>query len=279
MPPPSLLRSPRLEPLISTLLRSRLVRESLRFAWRELTAARGWRVYRVRESGLRLVLEHRTPDVLTLDQGFYQHAYEPPAPALRVLERLGRPPRALDLGANIGVWSLWWLGRFPGASVLALEPDPENAAKQRRTIELQGASGRWTLLEAAATVRDGEVHFTTGAATTGHMLGEGAAAGHLVPARDVFGLLDGVDLLKVDIEGAEWALLADARFARLPVPVVMLEHHPRSAPPGSPRDRAAAALQAGGYSTRAVQQEPDGTGVVWGWREDSPAGSSPPRSA
>jgi hypothetical protein len=44
------------------------------------------------------------------------------------MRSLGRPIRVLDLGANIGLFGAWALGRFPVESILALKPDPENAS-------------------------------------------------------------------------------------------------------------------------------------------------------
>ncbi len=85
---------------------------------------------------------------------------------------------------------------------------------------------------------------------------------------DVFPLLRGltIDLLKIDIEGAEWAILADPRFAAIEVPVVMLEYHPHGAPTGDPKDDAQRALRSAGYETLPMHGEPDGTGIVWALR-------------
>jgi hypothetical protein len=79
-------------------------------------------------------------------------------------------------------------------------------------------------------------------------------------------LLDDVDLLKIDLEGAEWALLADPRLSSISVPVVMLEYHPHGAPSADPKEAARAALAGVGYETLPMHDAGDGTGVVWGWR-------------
>jgi FkbM family methyltransferase len=260
------LKHPSVEPHVSAALRGRLVRESARFTVRELRHAVSTHVYRIRASGLRVLIAHGTPDVLTLDQAFYQDVYEPPAAASAKLDGLGRPLRAIDLGANIGMWGLWMHGRFPVARLTALEPDPENAIKHRRQIALNGLDGKWELLQAAATCTDGPVAFTVGRATTGR-IGEGEDRDTVeVAGIDSFSLLGDVDLLKVDIEGAEWPLLGDPRFAAIEVPVVMLEYHPHEAPSDSPEDDARKALAGAGYETLALHGAADGTGIVWGWR-------------
>lgn len=272
------LHHPLLERHISAVLRGRLVKESLPFTAREVRGVRSVHLYRIRESGLSVQIEHGTPDVLTLDQAFYQHAYEPPQAVLSVLEGLNRPLRAVDLGANIGMWGLWLHGRLRVEHVTALEPDPENAAKHRRQIALNGLGASWDLLQAAATCTDGPIAFTVGRATTGR-IGEASEHGTAtVEGRDVFSLAEDADLFKLDIEGGEWPILSDPRWANMKVPVVMLEYHPHGAPSGSPEDDAQQALVNVGYSTHSMLNAPDGTGVVWGWRSSS-AETQGPRSA
>jgi FkbM family methyltransferase len=260
-----------LEPRISAALRGRLVRQSARFTARELRSSHTTDVYTIRESGMRARISHGTPDVLTLDQAFYQHVYEPPAAVVAQLERLSRPLAAVDLGANIGMWGLWLHGRFPTARVIALEPDPANATRHREQIALNGLDGSWTLLEAAATNADGPVVFSTGHATTGRIGAAGEAGMVEVQGRDAFSLLDGVDLLKIDIEGAEWPMLADPRLPAIDVPVVMVEYHPHGAPSRDPRHDAEHALASAGFETLSMHGEPDGTGIVWGWRAQRPS--------
>jgi FkbM family methyltransferase len=260
------LRHPRIEPYVSAALRGRLVRESARFTARELRGARSTHVYRVRENHLGVQIQHGTPDVLTLDQAFYQHVYEPPGTVIAALQALDRPLRALDLGANIGMWGLWLHGRFPVEHLQALEPDPENAAKHRRQIALNRLDGAWELAQAAATCSDGPVAFTIGQATTGRIETTGRGHTATVDGLDIFSLLDAVDLLKIDIEGAEWPILADPRITEIQVPVVMLEYHPHGAPTDGPEDDARRALTSAGFRTQSLHGADDGTGIVWGWR-------------
>jgi FkbM family methyltransferase len=260
------LHHPHVQPHVSAAMRGRLVRESARFTLRQLHSTGSAHVYRVRESGLRVLLAHGTPDVLTLDQAFSQHVYEPPEAVRAALRALGRPLRAIDLGANIGLWGLWLHGRFAVAHVTALEPDPENVAKHRRQIALNDLDGSWELVQAAATCADGPVPFTVGRTTTGRIGGDGDAGTAAVAGLDVFALLGDVDLLKVDIEGAEWPILSDPRLAGMRVPVVMFEYHPHDAPSANPGEDARLALEAVGYKTQPVHGAADGTGIVWGWR-------------
>jgi FkbM family methyltransferase len=289
--PQRTLRHPRVESYVAEGLRGRLVKESTRFALRELAVglrerrARGSagpsareqhasprhaaspdRVYRLRESGLRVLIAHRTPDVLTLDEIFRQRVYEPPGAVSSWLERLGRPLRALDLGANVGLWGIWLHGRFRVGRLTALEPEPANAAKHRRVIELNRLGDSWELIEAAAACADEPLPFTPGRATMGHIAAHGAPGTIAVAGRDSFPLLDGVDLLKMDIEGAEWPILLDPRMVDVEAPVVLLEYHPEGSPSGNPEADAHRALAAAGYTTWRTHGIAQGTGVMWGLR-------------
>jgi hypothetical protein len=92
------------------------------------------------------------------------------------------------------------------------------------------------------------------------------AGGAAVGGRDVFGLLENVDLLKLDIEGSEWPILADPRMAELSVPVVMVEYHAHGAPSDNPERDARDALERVGYVTESTLDSAPGFGVVWGWK-------------
>jgi FkbM family methyltransferase len=250
---------------VATVLRSRLVDRSATFVVREWHGRGATGVYRVRESGMQVFISHRTPDVHALDQAFYAHAHEPPPPVLEALHRLAHPLRALDVGANVGMWGLWLHGRFDVERVTGLEPDPDNVARHRRQIALNGLQDRWEVVQQAATVANGPVSFTVGAGANGHVSAVGARGAATVDGVDLFTLLDGVDLLKLDIEGGEWPILDDARFARIDVPVVMVEFHPDGAP-SEPRLAAQKALEGASYVTTLSSDGPPGFGIWWGHR-------------
>ena len=253
--------NPRLERYISTGLRARTVRESFRFAVRELWGAERLAGYRVRENGLRVFIRHRTPDVFALDQAFYQRHFDPPPEVTAILGRRS-PLQILDLGANIGLFAIAMLGRYPGSTVTAFEPDPQNAEVLQRVIAASPES--WTLVQAAAAARDGTVGFTSGGFGISHT----APEGEQVQAVDVFPHLASADLAKIDIEGSEWELLADERFARLPTPVLHLEYHARNAPGADPQSAAVAAVERAGYEHGPVLTTVEGAGMLWAWRTE-----------
>lgn len=225
--------------------------------------------YRLRRApAVPVVLRHRTRDLETFDQIFLQRAVKPPPVVERRLLDLGRPPRVLDLGANIGSSAGWFAAEYPGAIVTCVEPDPANLAVLERAASI--ASPTWPVLAGAASNADGELrfHFTNDSTSRASAGDDGFA----VRAIDAIGLAidEAFDVLKIDIEGGEWALLADSRLADLPAVAIALEFHGHLCPAGAtPREAAASALESAGYVVHEVAHvdgAPAEEGSVWAVR-------------
>jgi FkbM family methyltransferase len=250
-----------LERVIATGLRGRLLDRPARFVLRELTGSTEVKAYRARESGVWLHLQHGTPDVLVLDEIFYQRLYEPPA---EVAPMLRAPLRALDAGANIGMFGVWLLGRFPESEVLSLEPDARNASLLRRTIEANHAAPHWRLVQGAAATAAGKVGFAGSDFATSHVVEDPNAP--MVPAVDFFEQAEGAQLIKIDIEGSEWPILADPRMAQLDASVLVLEYHPDKCPQPDTHATAHTLLERAGYASKPIFQAASGVGMLWAWR-------------
>jgi FkbM family methyltransferase len=259
---------PRVMPLTARVLCARLVRESPRFLAGELRRPAGISVYEVRGTGVRVAVRHRSFDAATLAEVFRNGWYEPPAEAA---DRLAAARRILDLGANIGMFGAFAVARWPAAELVAYEPDPANAAVHERAIAANGLVARWRLVQAAAGAHDGEVRFAAGHGASSHLAevaGAGAAAETIaVQMGDVLEQLGTADLVKIDIEGGEWEILLDARFATSPPRVLVLEYHAAGCPTDDPRGAALEALRAAGMRTQLLwHDESAGVGMAWAWR-------------
>ena len=132
-------------------------------------------------------------------------------------------------------------------------------------IQANGLKERWRLVEAFAGTRAGTTRFVPG------LFGVSREAegeeGIEVPVVDVLPDLLDADLVKIDIEGAEWPIVADRRFPELRARAVVLEYHAWGCPVEDPRALAEQALRAGGYDVVHAGQKPAfGAGVLWGWR-------------
>jgi FkbM family methyltransferase len=250
-----------------------MVRERRRFALREGLGVRSRAVYRLRTSDLRVVVRHGPHyDPWALHEVVRGGDYDPPRP---LAELIGREPRRIvDLGANVGFFGVRALAAHPEASIVAFEPDPANAASVREAIRRNGLEDRWELVEAAAAPADGELRFVAGLGSNSHQAAADERAETVtVPAVDVFRYLDDVDLLKMDVEGGEWAILGDERFAEAEPRAVVLEYHSLLCPDDNPRRAAKSLLTAAGYDVQPAPSDrnPDegpfwGMGVMWAWR-------------
>ncbi len=141
-------------------------------------------------------------------------------------------PRILDCGANIGAASLFFKRQYPNARITAYEADPDLCAMTRRNLERNGASDV-DVVHAALWTSTGNVTFLAEGSDSG-MIGGLAGAGEGLPVktvtvpslrlRDVLSE-DRVDLLKLDIEGAEGAVLDDCAPVLDRVGAIVMDLH------------------------------------------------------
>ena len=116
----------------------------------------------------------------------------------------------VDVGANVGVYSL--LAADLGASIVAVEPDPDNVRNLNANFNRNGYDAEvWSL---ALTNRPGDVHFTEGKDSENHLSDE-AGLSRTVRGERFDTLIDGrhVHGMKVDVEGAELSVLKGAANA------------------------------------------------------------------
>jgi FkbM family methyltransferase len=137
-------------------------------------------------------------------------------------------PRILDCGANIGLATLAFKRQYPRARVTAFEADPVIAAVLERNLTRNGA-GDVERVAAAVWIADGTVEFSAEGSDSG-AIGEvpGLPSRRIVvPAvrlRDWL-VREPIDLLKIDIEGAELAVLQDCEDALGQVKAIHVEVH------------------------------------------------------
>ncbi len=149
-----------------------------------------------------------------------------------------------DVGAHFGYYSLL-ASKSAGADgrVIALEPSPRNLKVLRKHVELNRAANV-AVLETALSDHEGEARFDNRAGSgVGHLSLEGPltvnlttldALGHQFPAPNV---------LKIDVEGAEEAVLRGGRETLRSKPTIFLSTHG----PG-PAENCSRLLRELGYS-------------------------------
>ena len=134
----------------------------------------------------------------------------------------GYAPFIVDCGANIGVATLYWKSPYPGARILAFEPDPLIASDLRGNVAAAGASNV-AIVAAAVWTENTTLPFCQPGAGVGR-LGSGPLCVRTVRLRDVLAGRHR-DLLKSDIEGAEVDVLRDCRGALERVDRLFVEYH------------------------------------------------------
>jgi FkbM family methyltransferase len=157
--------------------------------------------------------------------------------------RLPAAPRVLDLGANVGVFSVCLRWLRPAASVLAVEPDPDNLRLLRENTASLGPE-RFRILDAAVGGRPGEALLGGNTSDGRRILQDGDVAVNMVPLADL--LREPVDLLKMDIEGSEVAALKSAGEALRRVERAVVEYHLYAGAAGD-LGELIAALETGGF--------------------------------
>jgi FkbM family methyltransferase len=141
------------------------------------------------------------------------------------------PRLVFDLGANVGYASVYFALRYSSACVLAVEPEPSNAALLRRNV---AAIPRIQAIEAAAWPRPGRLALADPGKGYWGMRVETAPAGD-VKAMTMGELLERagaewVDLVKIDIEGSELELFSEETDWINRVGALVLELHDRFRP-------------------------------------------------
>jgi len=135
------------------------------------------------------------------------------------------PRSIVDLGANIGLTSLYYGARFSPPCIVAVEPDAENAAIARRNLAPFGAQ----VVEAAVSPFSGTVAFQASAESNlGRVDPMGKQRVRSITMDEVLDLVpDGrADLVKIDIEGGEEALFSENCSWLDRVDAIIIELHP-----------------------------------------------------
>lgn len=186
---------------------------------------------------------------------------------LRAALRYQPPERrrvCLDIGAHVGLWAMWLAKEF--AVLHCFEPVPHHAEIFAHNVP----DGNVTLHRVALGRASGTVSLTVPTRQTGgahvqtaevrdqrtetNLTSDLCSLVTDVPMRtlDGFGFED-VDLIKIDVEGAELAVVEGGRETiRRCRPTIVIEQKGNEARYGEPRDAALAYLQGLGMKPRKV---------------------------
>ncbi|WKZ30977.1 MAG: FkbM family methyltransferase [Candidatus Dojkabacteria bacterium] len=149
-------------------------------------------------------------------------------------------PIILDIGAHIGLATLYFKQQWPGGTVFAFEPNPvafklleeniwQNGLQnvEAYNIAIAGSDGKRKLYIPANDVSwDSNSSFTNGSWSK-----QEAQQPVEIEARrlaKILEKLDKVDLLKIDVEGAEFEIFKDIQKNLMKINEMIIEIHPES---------------------------------------------------
>lgn len=205
-------------------------RQGLRIYWATLFGPGGEAQIQTGRAAAPVHLRLRTSDFRIYGQVMGREEYALP---------LGQPPRVIvDAGANIGLSAVYFANRYPAASILAIEPEAanygllcKNVAAYPQIVPIRAAL--WDVPTTAALVGQPGLYGAVRVQMTEQPLpgtGMGEVATVTLTQLMADYQLDYVDLLKMDIEGAEQKVFAAAAPWIGQVNVIIAELHDRLYP-------------------------------------------------
>jgi FkbM family methyltransferase len=115
-------------------------------------------------------------------------------------------PVIIDCGSNVGLATIWFTERYPGAAVTAIEADPDVFHVLEQNLYARGLSNV-RMIHGAASKSGESVRFAADGGMGGHVDASGET---IVPAVRLSSLMPAkVDLLKLDIEGSEFEVIEE----------------------------------------------------------------------
>jgi len=153
---------------------------------------------------------------------------------LQLMDSLGSRPVIVDCGANIGSFSLACKTRLPDCQIIAVEPDETLFDALKANLSDYDSV---LLVQAALTNFDGNIVLKSGkndgvanSIFSGEMVSESSLS--TVESKSMHGFLadikekyQGIDVLKMDTEGAEWFLLDVPDYILSGIGVIYMEFH------------------------------------------------------
>lgn len=185
----------------------------------------------LRESGYRVI----TPNALGARFPLYEIFADDAYSLSELLADVPAAPVVLDIGAQIGAFSLAVAAANPNARVHSYEASPTTAKYLKGNVDRNNLEGRITVHATAMAGAEGEFTLLDTGTASGHnglTAPEGIGAVEVtVPAttfdKAVAEAGGRVDLVKMDVEGAEYEILANSSpESWTAVRRVVMEYHP-----------------------------------------------------
>ena len=163
-------------------------------------------------------------EVTTVWRVFCAEEYRLPASCITIV----------DLGANIGAFTILAAENDPESQVIAVEPFPSTFQRLSDNVQANQLEDRVTLIQSAIHSTEKVVRMTS--AESGHSYARRVTKSNVLESIEISGItltsllenhqISEVDLLKVDIEGGEYAMLEGCDDETLrKCKVIAMEYH------------------------------------------------------
>ena len=134
-------------------------------------------------------------------------------------------PLIIDCGSNIGMSCLYFKSIYPKATILALEADPDIAKVLEENMN-KNKFNDIKVIPKAVWINNKGITFATEGADAGSIFGKNSKKSVLsIRLKDILKQYELIDLLKIDIEGAELEVLEDCKDQLHKVTNLIVEYH------------------------------------------------------
>lgn len=183
-------------------------------------------------------------------------------------------PTIIDIGANVGFFSLAMFSKFSEAKIVAFEPMPYNFS-QLNAYKESYPHFNWKIEnKAVAENNDGLTLFSStieGFSTMAGVFASGSRSEKIeVPTLTLDQVMseneiEKIDLLKLDCEGSEYSILYGLDHKCFDkISLMSIESHPGSAEDQN-HESLLSFLHSKSFETKD-QMNSDGTGYIWAWK-------------
>lgn len=134
-----------------------------------------------------------------------------------------RSPVIYDCGANIGMSCIFFKKKFPDSKIIAFEPDPKVCKVLSENLKnYQGIE----IINKAVWINNDEIEFSAEGADAGSIYGnKNKIKIKSIRLKDLIESENKIDMLKIDIEGAEVEILKDCKNNLNNVKNIFIEYH------------------------------------------------------
>lgn len=177
-------------------------------------------------------LRINSSDISTYKQIFVKEEYN--------FTVINQPKVIVDAGANIGLASIYFANKYPDAKILSIEPEKNNVELLKKNVEfypniIPVHAALWNKNEQIKVIDPGLGNWGFMTAKKKAVDDNGEQSYQTVKSVSIDSLmteynLDQIDILKIDIEGAEKEVFSDTSSWITKVNAIIIELHERMKP-------------------------------------------------